>query len=173
MRGEPKPGRRQAVKAEAAKRGRDSASLYGLTPVRFTVVGSKPPPALSNRIELALRSPRDWISNPAVDVGFMPAAPVDADPDLRRECALGDLSVDGGPGQPSPGKNGSEADDTFWFAHSRVASCWLFLTASEPRQDKQVQAGKRVVRLVVAWRRDGGRWMDQIPMPRPLPMSMP
>jgi hypothetical protein len=47
------------------------------------------------------------------------------------------------------------------------------LTASEPRQDKQVQAGKRVVRLVVAWRRDGGRWMDQIPMPRPLPMSMP
>src|SRR6185295_2225788 len=30
--GELKPGRRQAVKAEAAKRGRDSASLYGLTP---------------------------------------------------------------------------------------------------------------------------------------------
>ncbi|MGL6059894.1 MAG: hypothetical protein ACRC1G_04280, partial [Bradyrhizobium sp.] len=27
---EPKPGRPQAVKAEAAKRGRDSASLYGL-----------------------------------------------------------------------------------------------------------------------------------------------
>jgi hypothetical protein len=39
---EPKPGRRQAVKAEAAKRGRDSVSLYGLTPVRFTVAGSKP-----------------------------------------------------------------------------------------------------------------------------------
>ena len=39
--GEPKPGRPQAVKAEAAKRGRDSASLYGLTPVRFTAVSSK------------------------------------------------------------------------------------------------------------------------------------
>jgi hypothetical protein len=76
MRGEPKPRRRQAVKAEAAKRGRDSACLYGLTPVRFTVVGSKPPPALSNRIELALRSPRDWISNPAVDVGFMQPLPL-------------------------------------------------------------------------------------------------
>lgn len=35
---EPKPGRRQAVKAEAAKRGRDSASLYGLMPVRFAVI---------------------------------------------------------------------------------------------------------------------------------------
>jgi hypothetical protein len=42
LHGEPRPGRRQAVKAEAAKRGRDSASLYGLTPVRFTVVGSNP-----------------------------------------------------------------------------------------------------------------------------------
>ena len=40
--GELKPGRRQAVKAEAAKRGRESASLYDLTPVRFTVAGSKP-----------------------------------------------------------------------------------------------------------------------------------
>jgi hypothetical protein len=48
--GEPKPGRRQAVKAEAAKRGRDSASLYGLTPVRFTVAGSKRPQASSDRI---------------------------------------------------------------------------------------------------------------------------
>src|SRR5712671_2347783 len=39
--GEPKPGRHQAVKAEAAKRGRDSASLYGLRSVRFTAVSSK------------------------------------------------------------------------------------------------------------------------------------
>src|SRR3954447_12347859 len=67
-------------------------------------------------------------------------------------------------------KMGHEADYPIWFAHSRVASCWLFLTASEPRQDKQVQAGKRVVRLVVAWRRNGGRGMDQIPMSRPLAM---
>jgi hypothetical protein len=39
--GEPKPGRHQAVKAGAAKRGRDSASLYGLRLVRFTAVSSK------------------------------------------------------------------------------------------------------------------------------------
>ncbi|MGQ0686973.1 hypothetical protein, partial [Bradyrhizobium sp.] len=32
----PPPGRRLAVMAYAAKRGCDSASLYGLTPVRFT-----------------------------------------------------------------------------------------------------------------------------------------
>jgi hypothetical protein len=59
LHGEPRPGRRQAVKAEAAKRGRDSASLYGLTPVRFTVVGSNPPEASSDRIELAFRAPCD------------------------------------------------------------------------------------------------------------------
>src|SRR5581483_5843361 len=48
--GEPKPGRRQAVKAEAARRGRDSASLYGLRPVRFTAASSKgtcPPDGLA------------------------------------------------------------------------------------------------------------------------------
>ena len=39
--GGPKPGRHQAVKAEAAKRGRDSVSLYGMRPVRFTAVSSK------------------------------------------------------------------------------------------------------------------------------------
>ena len=48
--GEPKPGRRQAVKAEAAKRGRDSASLYGLRPVRFTAVSSKRAQTSSLRI---------------------------------------------------------------------------------------------------------------------------
>src|SRR5262249_13844717 len=101
---EPKPGRRQAVKAEAAKRGRDSASLYSLTPVRFTVAGSKRPQASSDSIELALRAPCDGIGDPAVDVGLMPAAPVDADLDLRRERAFGDLAIDGGPGQPGHGK---------------------------------------------------------------------
>ena len=121
--GEPKPGRRQAVKAEAAKRGRDSASLYGLTPVRFTVAGSKRSPTSSDRIELALRSPCDGIGNPAVDVGFMPAAPVDADLDLRRERALGNLAVDGGSGQPGPGKDRFQTDDAVWFAHGRAASC--------------------------------------------------
>src|SRR6185295_6270328 len=133
--GELKPGRRQAVKAEAAKRGRNSASLYGLTPVRFTVVGSNPPDASSDRIELAFRAPCDGIGDPAVDVGLMPAAPINADLDLRRERALGDLAVDGGPGQPGPGKHGSQADDTVWCAHNRAASCWLSLTASETRQD--------------------------------------
>jgi hypothetical protein len=34
-------GRHQAVKVEAATRGRDSASLYGLRPVRFTAVSCK------------------------------------------------------------------------------------------------------------------------------------
>ena len=65
--GEPKPGRRQAVKAEAAKRGRDSASLYGLRPVRFTASAAKgmPPGGLEGRqpptsldfIKLAFRTP--------------------------------------------------------------------------------------------------------------------
>jgi hypothetical protein len=57
LHGEPRPGWRQAVKAEAAKRGRDSASLYGLMPVRFNVVSSNPPESSSNRIELAFRTP--------------------------------------------------------------------------------------------------------------------
>ena len=48
--GEPKPGRRQAVKAEAAKRGRDSASLYGLRPVRFNAASSKRAQTSSLRI---------------------------------------------------------------------------------------------------------------------------
>ena len=39
----PLPGRHQAVKAEAAKRERDSTSLYDLRPVRFTAVSSSDP----------------------------------------------------------------------------------------------------------------------------------
>src|SRR5689334_12569262 len=38
---------------------------------------------LPDRIELALHTPSDGIGNPAVDGGFMPAAPVDADLYLR------------------------------------------------------------------------------------------
>ena len=147
----------RAVKAEAAKLERDSASLYGPTPGRFTVFGSKRPPALSNRIELGPRPPCSWISNPAVDVGLMPAAPVDADPDLRWERALGDLAVDGGPGQPGPGKNGFQADDTFWFSHCCTGSCWLFLTTSETRQGGPLQARKSILPFILLGRSDGGK----------------
>src|SRR3954466_12784351 len=108
--------------------------IYGLTPVRFTVVGSNPPEASSDRIELAFRAPCDGIGDPAVDVGLMPASPVGADFELSGERALGYLAVDGGSGQPGPGKDSSQTDDTVWFAHGRAASCWLFLTASETRQ---------------------------------------
>ena len=53
----------------------------------------------------------------------MPAAPVGADFELSRERALGDLAVDGRPGQPGPGKDSFQADDTIWLAHGRAASC--------------------------------------------------
>lgn len=53
----------------------------------------------------------------------MPAGPVGADFELSRERALSDLAVDGGPGEPGPGEQGFQADDTVWFAHGRAASC--------------------------------------------------
>ena len=112
---------------------------------------------LTDLIELFFRTPCDGIGDPAVDVGFMPAAPVDADLDLRRERALGDLAVDGGPGQPGPGKDGFQTDDTVWFAHGRAASCWLFLTTAETRQGRRLQARKRVLPVTVLWRRAGGK----------------
>src|ERR1700757_4266431 len=65
----------------------------------------------------------------------MPAGPVGADLDLRRKRTLGNLAIDGGTGKPGPGKNGFQADDTLRFSHGRAASCWLFVTASETRQD--------------------------------------
>lgn len=37
----PRPGRLQVAKAEAARRGRDSASLYGLPPARSTAAGRR------------------------------------------------------------------------------------------------------------------------------------
>jgi hypothetical protein len=156
LHGEPRPGRRQAVKAEAAKRGRDSASLYGLTSVRFTVAGSKRMPVSSDHIELALRTPCDGIGNPAVDVRFMPAAPVDADPDLRWERAFGDLTVDGGAGQAGSSQDGLQADDTVWFSHGWPTCCWLFLRTAETRQDGRSGTCKKVRRGIGLRRRDGG-----------------
>src|SRR5205823_14219493 len=88
------------------------------------------------------RAPRDGTGNPSLAVGFMPAPAVHADLALRRERALDDLAVDGGPAQPGPGKHGSQPDDTVWFAHNRAGPCWLSLTASETRQDKQLQRAR-------------------------------
>jgi hypothetical protein len=87
----------------------------------------------------------------------MPASPVGADFDLGRERALGDLAVDGGPGQPSPGEHSFQTDDTVRFAHRPAASCWLLLTASETRQDRVLQAGKGNLHIAVLWRRVGGK----------------
>ena len=65
----------------------------------FTVQMPDSAMASTNLINVAFRAPCDWIGNPAVDVGFMPAGAVGADFELSREGALGDLAVDGGPGQ--------------------------------------------------------------------------
>jgi len=54
------------------------------------------PPTSLDLIKLAFRTPRDGIGDPAIDVGFMPTAPIGADFELSRERALGDLAVDGG-----------------------------------------------------------------------------
>src|SRR4051812_8740512 len=91
-----------------------------------------PSQASTDLIQFAFRPPPDWIVDPAVDVGFAPAGAMDADPDLGRECALGDLAVDGGPGQPGPGEDGLEADDPIWLWHGFVGSGCLLLTAADP-----------------------------------------
>lgn len=52
------------------------------------------------------------IGNPTVDFGFAPSGAVNADPQLRRERAFGDLAIDGRAGQAGPVKDGFEADDT-------------------------------------------------------------
>ena len=62
-----------------------ASQLESLVPVRGSL----------DFVELASRAPSDGICDPAVDVGFMPAGPVDADFDLRWERALSDLAVDG------------------------------------------------------------------------------
>ena len=72
----------------------------------------------------------------------MPAGSVGADFELGRERAFGDLAVDGGSGQPGPGKDSFQANDTVWVSHGHAASCSL--TASETRQDRVLQARKGI-----------------------------
>ena len=67
--------------------------------------------------------PTDRVLDPAIDIGFMPARAVGADLKLRGERALGDLAVEGGPGQPGSREDGFQADDTVWFAHGCTGSC--------------------------------------------------
>src|SRR5690242_11550816 len=90
------------------------------------------PPTSPDLIQLAFRLPCDGIVDPAIDVGFAPAGAVDADFELGRECALGDLTVDRGAGQTGPGQDGFEADDPVWLTHGNAASSWLLLTAADP-----------------------------------------
>src|SRR5271165_1068879 len=105
-------------------------------------------------VKSIFRVPRDGICDPAVDVRFMPAGPVGADLDLRRERALGNLAIDGGTGQPGPGKNGFQADNTLRFSHGRAASCWLFVTASETdRTDRAGAQGHFAHRRSMAFKR--------------------
>src|SRR5260370_20606913 len=87
----------------------------------------------------------------------MPTSPVGADFEVGRERALGNLEVDGGSGQPGPGKNSFQTDDTVWFAHGRAASCWLFLTTAETRQGRHSRTRKRVLHVAALWRRVGGK----------------
>ena len=86
----------------------------------------------------------------------MPAGSVGADFELGRERALGDLTVDGGPGESRPDKNGFQANDTVWVSHGHAASCSLLLTASETRQDRVLQARKGILHIDALWRSNGG-----------------
>ena len=86
----------------------------------------------------------------------MPAGSVGADFELGRERALGDLTVDGGPGQSRPDKNGFQANDSVWVSHGHAASCSLLLTASETRQDRVLQPRKGILHVDVLWRSNGG-----------------
>src|SRR5690606_26334050 len=77
-------------------------------------------------------APRNGVGHPAIDVGFPPSRAVDADPELGRECAFGDLAVDRGPGEARAGANGLHTDDAVWCGHGSVASCCWFLDAPDP-----------------------------------------
>ena len=120
-------------------------------------------------IELAFRTPSDRICDPAVDVGFVPPSPVGAYFELSRECALRNLAVDGGPGQPGPGEDGFQTDDTVWFAHGRAASCWLFLTAVGPDRKGRCRRAREFFASPYFGVEPAVNRMDQIPMSRPLP----
>lgn len=130
-------------------------------------------PVSLDLIALLLWTPPDRIRDPTVDIGFVPAGPVGANFELRRECAVSDLTVDGGPGQPGPGKNGFQADDTVWFAHGRAAFCWLFLTAADPDRKVSCERTREFFASSCYGVEPVENRMDQIPMPRPLPRSMP
>src|SRR5580692_1204216 len=103
----------------------------------------------------------------------MPACAVGADFELSRKGALGDLAVDGRPGQPGPDEDGFQTDDTLWLAHGRDASCWLFLTAAESRQDSSCMRASASYTSPYNSVQAAENRMDQIPRPRPLPRSMP
>src|SRR5271154_230468 len=103
----------------------------------------------------------------------MPAGSVAADFELGRERAFGDLTVDGGPGQSRPDKNGFQANDTVWVSHGHAASCSLLLTASETRQDRALQARKGIYTSRYCGVQTAVNRTGQIPMPRPRPRSRP
>src|SRR3546814_11253168 len=58
----------------------------------------------------------------------MPSRSVNADANLRRERALGDLAVEGRARKPGARKDGGEADYLFGIEHG---TCFLCLTASD------------------------------------------
>src|SRR5471030_3081253 len=103
----------------------------------------------------------------------MPPSPVGADFELGRERALGNLAVDGGSGQPGPGKDSFQTDDTVWFAHGRAASCSLFLTTAETDRAGIQGHARGFYQSPYCGEESAVNRMGQIPMLRPLPRSMP
>src|SRR5450631_2414021 len=99
----------------------------------------------------------------------MPASPVGADFELGRERALGDLAIDGGSGQPGPGKDSFQTDDTVGFAHSCAASCWLFLATAETDRAGIQGPARGSEPSPYCGEESAVNRMDQISMPRPLP----
>ena len=93
-------------------------------------------PLLLDFITISQRPPRCGILYPPIDLGLIPSGAVDADPDLRRERALGDLAIHGRAGQAGPGEDGSAADDAIGFGHGGLppAGCFWSLL----RQDRTV-----------------------------------
>ena len=70
-----------------------------------------------SRLISVLVAKTNRIGDPLVDGGLAPASAMDADPDLTREGALGDLAIHGRSGEASAGKHGFEADNSFWVGH--------------------------------------------------------
>lgn len=65
-----------------------------------------------------------------------------ADPELGGECTLGDLAIDGGPGQAGSVEDCVQADDTVWLGHGMSGSCWLFLGNLEPVSPRYVDRAR-------------------------------